>query len=68
MSRLLYSPGPIIEGPVEIRFATSKGKQKVTFIIDFGKSDVSPSEAGNIVRVIVANLRMGLGVRLSKFK
>lgn len=57
---------PIKEGAVEIRFADSEGKQRITFIIDFGKTDLSPNEAGDIFKSIVAILRTGLDVELSK--
>ncbi|MBA7663642.1 hypothetical protein ES703_71687 [subsurface metagenome] len=35
-------PEPIEEGPVRIEFERSKGKQRVTFVIDFGETDLSP--------------------------
>ena len=35
-------PEPIEEGPVWIEFEMSKGKQRVTFAIDFGETDLSP--------------------------
>ena len=57
---------PIIEGPVEIAFADSKGKQKVTFTIDFGKTDLSSREAAGIFKAIVSILRSKLGIKLSK--
>ena len=58
----------IKDGPVEIRFERSGEKVKATFIVDFNKSDVSPDKAGTIMRAMVENLRIGLGVKISKFK
>lgn len=60
------SVDPIIEGPVEITFADSKGKQKVTLSIDFGKTDLSPTEAADVFKAIVSILRFNLNVELSK--
>lgn len=57
---------PIIEGPVEIRFEESGGKVKAVYTIDFAKADLSATEAANIQKAIVAVLRTGLGVELSK--
>ena len=59
----------IEEGPVVIRFEESKKDRiKVDFIIDFGKTDLSPEKASALLRSIVANLRLGLGVSLPKCK
>jgi len=58
---------PVKEGPVEIRFADSKGKQKVTFVIDFGKTDLSPTEASSIFKEIIAILKYKLDLKLPKF-
>lgn len=57
---------PIIEGPVEIHYEDSGGKQKVTFVIDFGETDLSPDEAVNVHKAIVTILRKKLGVCLSR--
>ena len=57
---------PIIEGPVEICFEKSDGKVKAVYTIDFAKTDLSSTEAANIQKAIVAVLRTGLGVKLSK--
>lgn len=57
---------PIIEGPVEISYEGSGGKQKVTFTIDFDKTDLSPGKAADLHKAIVAILRSGLDVELSK--
>jgi len=58
----------IKEGPVEIRFAKSKGKLKVTFIIDFGKTDFSTGKSSSLFNSIVNILRCALNVKLSKCK
>jgi len=58
----------IKEGAVEIRFVDSKGKQKITVIIDFGKTDISPNKASAVFKSIVQTLRLGLGVKLSECK
>jgi len=59
----------IEEGPVSIEFEESKrGKIKINFIVDFGETDLSSDRASAIFRSIVANLRAGLGVSLSKCK
>lgn len=57
---------PIIEGPVKIQFEDSDGKIKVTYVVDFAKSKLSTHEAANLNKAIVAVLRTGLGVELSK--
>ena len=57
---------PIIEGPVEIRFEKSGRMVKAVYTVDFGKTKLSPTEAANIQKAIVAVLRTGLGVKLSK--
>ena len=57
---------PIKEGAVVIEFEDSNGKQKVTFSIDFGETDLSPSEAADMFKQIVEVLRSELGVTLSK--
>lgn len=57
----------IKEGPVEIRFEDSKeGRIKVTYIVDFGKTDFSPSKAATAMKAMVAVLRSSLDVKLSK--
>lgn len=57
----------IKEGPVEIRFDLSEDDRvKVTYRIDFGKTDLSPAKASDLCTVITNILRKGLGVRLSK--
>lgn len=61
-------PEPIEEGPVRIEFERSKGRQKVTFVIDFGETDIDPHKAGTVVNEIVGILRLGLGVSLSRCK
>jgi len=57
----------IEEGPVEIQFVQSKNN-KVKFIItvDFGETDLPPEKASDVFKSIVADLRLGLGVSLSK--
>jgi len=57
---------PIIDGPVEISFADSSGKQKVTLVVDFGETDLPPSEAAKIFKEIVQILRLGLNIELSR--
>lgn len=59
---------PIVDGPVEISFADSNGKQKVTFVIDFGEIEMSPYEAAKVFKEIVQVLRLGLGIELSECK
>ncbi len=67
MHFLFDSPyDPIEEGPVKIQFEESGGKIKATYVIDFGKSKLSSHEAANLNKAIVAVLRTGLGVELSK--
>ena len=61
-------PEPIEEGPVTIEFERSKGKQKVTFVVDFGETDLSPHKAATVFKEIVGILRSGLDVSLSKCK
>ena len=61
-------PEPIEEGPVRIEFERSKGKQKVTFAIDFGDTDLDPHKAAIVLKEIVGILRLGLGVSLSRCK
>ncbi len=59
----------IEDGPVEIQFEDSKkqeGRIKVAFIVDFGKTDFSPSQAATAMKAIVAVLRTSLNVELSK--
>lgn len=57
----------IKEGPVEIRFKEStKDRVKVTFIIDYGKTNLSPHEASSLMTSIVNILRATLKVKLSK--
>lgn len=55
------------EGCVKITFDLSGGKQCVTYIIDFGKTDLDPHEAAAIIKKITAILRDGLGLSLKKF-
>ncbi len=57
---------PIKEGAVEIWFEDSKGKQKITFVVDFGETNLSPTAAATVFKQIVGILRLGLGVALSK--
>lgn len=59
---------PIEEGAVKIHFEKSNDKIKATYIIDFGKTNLTPFEASNIQKAIVAILRTGLGVELSRCK
>ena len=59
---------PIKEGAVEIRFDRSDGKIRVTYIVDFAKTDLSPGAAANVQKAIVTVLRKGLGVSLSRLK
>ena len=61
-------PGPFKEGPIEISYEPSKGKQKVTVVIDFGETEENPHTAASIMLDIVHILRMWLGVRLSMYK
>jgi len=61
-------PEPIKEGPVEIRFERSRGKIRVTYIIDFGETDLDPHKAATVLKEIVGILRLGLGVSLSRCK
>ncbi len=61
-------PQPIKEGAVEIRFHRSDGKIRVSYSVDFAETDLSPSAAANVQKAIVAVLRKGLGVSLSKLK
>lgn len=70
MSSLLFGgqPEPIEEGPVRIEFERSKGKQKVTLVVDSGETDLDPHKAGTMIREIIGILRLGLGVSLSEFK
>ena len=61
----------IEEGPVVIRFEESKKKRdriKVDFIVDFGKTDLSPEKASTVLLSIVNILRLRLGVSLPKCK
>ena len=58
----------IKEGPVEISFEPSNSKQKVTFVVDFGKTDLLPTEAAAVFTSIVQVLREGLGTSLSKYQ
>lgn len=58
----------IKEGPVEISFESSNSKQKVTFIVDFGETDLLPTEAADVFKSIVQVLREELGVSLSTFQ
>ena len=59
---------PIKEGPVKIQFEKSNGHIKVTYTVDFAKTNLSAHKAGNLQKAIVALLRTGLGVELSKCK
>lgn len=59
---------PIEEGAVKIQFEKSNGKIKVTYSIDFAKTDLNPSEAATLQKAVVAVLRTGLGVELSRCK
>ena len=56
----------IKEGPVEINFEDSNKKQKVTFVVDFGKTDLTATEAAAVFTSVVQVLREGLGTSLSK--
>lgn len=56
----------IEEGPVTISFEDSNRKQKITFVVDFGETDLTPTEAATIFKSVVQVLREGLGVSLSK--
>ena len=56
----------IKEGPVEINFEDSNKKQKVTFVVDFGETDLLPTEAAAVFKSVVQVLREGLGVSLPK--
>ena len=68
MSSFVNLPQPIKEGPVEIRFDRSDRKVRVTYIVDFAQTDLSPGAAANVQKAIVAVLRTGLGVSLSRLK
>lgn len=61
-------PEPIVEGPVRIEFERSQGKQKVTFVVNFGETDLDPHKAATVIKKIVGILRLGLGVSLSRCK
>ena len=61
-------PGPFKEGPVEISFEPSAGKQKVTVTIDFGKMKISAGSAALVMTDMVRFLREKLGVKLPIFK
>ena len=56
----------IEEGPVAISFEDSNRKQKITFVVDFGETDLTPTEAAGVFKSVVQILREGLGVSLSK--
>lgn len=59
---------PIEEGAVKIQFEKSNGHIKATYVIDFAKSKLTSHEAANLQKAIVAVLRIGLGVELSRCK
>ena len=56
----------IKEGPIEISFEPSNGKQKVTSVVDFEETDLPPTKAADVVKSVVQVLREGLGVSLSE--
>lgn len=58
----------IEEGPVKIQFEKSGDNVKVIHTIDFAKTSLAAHQAANIQKAIVAVLRTGLGVELSKCK
>lgn len=63
-------PEPIEEGAVKFRWIQSTTKpDKVKSIIelDFGKTDMTPSQAANVQRSIVCICRTAFGVSLSRF-
>lgn len=61
-------PGPFKEGPVEISYEPSKGKQKTTIVIDFGETKMDASPAAQLILDIVRVLRRQLNVELSMYK
>lgn len=64
-------PQPIEEGPVQISWRQSVAdpqKAVSVFEVDFGKTDFSPGRAANVEKAVVAILRVGLGVSLSRHK
>lgn len=57
----------IEEGPVEIQFTPSKNDRvKIIITVDFGETDLSSTKAANLFKSIIAELRVGLGIELSK--
>lgn len=60
-------PGPFNEGPVEISYEDSNGKQKVTIVMDFGVTKIRPSVAAKLMLDIVRLLRQQLSVGLDMF-
>lgn len=61
-------PGPLKEGPIEISYESSNGKQKTTIIIDFGETEMDSSLAAQLMLDIVRLLRRQLDVELSMYK
>ena len=56
------------EGCVTIEINPSNGKQCVTYVIDFGKTDIDPSKAATLIKKITIILREGLNLSLSEFQ
>lgn len=61
-------PGPFKEGPVEISYKPSNGKQKMTLVVDFGKIEMNALSAARLVLDIVQLLRKQLNIRLPMFQ
>lgn len=64
-------PEPVEEGAVKISWIPSTIKPdrvKAILEIDFGKTDMSPTQAGAVQRSLIDILRLALGIRLSIFK
>ena len=59
--------GTFKEGPVEISYEPSKGKQKVTVVVDFGKTGMDSSPAAQLMLDIVRLLRRQLNIELSMY-
>ena len=64
-------PEPIEEGAVRFSWVPSQAKKdrvKMTIEIDFGKKELTPSQAVATTRTLAATLRLAFGVELSEIR